>query len=214
MGGFRRFLKWGGWGRDCLLMCTEMVSSIVMYNFGVGHGGPYKSANLEGHQSNLLLWGSGWSWDVGEARTDTKVIHYYTTTSLILSLVGNFKLPEQATNFSQIQVKMNKLCHQIEDKLSIDLESCKIEDIRLFISEYDNLYEQLDYSFPNFIKNRVKSVYSGKKVLILLRLLSFPLRPCPWRTNLGRSMGRSTLMRVLVVDAGQRTRNSKHSWST
>ena len=85
--------------------------------------------------------------------------------SLILSLVGNFKLPEQATNFSQIQVKMNKLCHQIEDKLSIDLESCKIEDIRQFISEYDNLYEQLDYSFPKFIKNRVKSVYSGKKVL-------------------------------------------------
>jgi hypothetical protein len=86
-------------------------------------------------------------------------------TSLILSLVGNFKLPEQATNFAQIQVKMNKLCHQIEDKLSIDLESCKIEDIRQFISEYDALYEQLDYSFPTFIKNKVKKVYSGKKVL-------------------------------------------------
>ncbi len=88
-----------------------------------------------------------------------------TWTILILSLVGNVKLPEQTTNFSQIQVKMNKPCHQFEDKLSIDLESCKIEDISLFISEYDNLYEQLDYSFPNFIKNRVKSVYSGKKVL-------------------------------------------------
>ena len=86
-------------------------------------------------------------------------------TSLILSLVGNFKLPEQATNFAQIQVKMNKLTHQIEDKLTIDLESCKIEDIRHFISEYDALYEQLDYSFPNFIKNRVKKIYSGKKVL-------------------------------------------------
>ena len=34
--------------RDCLLMCTEPVSSIVMYNLGVGHGGPYISANLEG----------------------------------------------------------------------------------------------------------------------------------------------------------------------
>ena len=86
-------------------------------------------------------------------------------TSLILSLVGNFKLPEQATNFSQIQVKMNKLTHQIEDKLTIDLESCKIEDIRQFINEYDVLYEQLDYAFPNFIKNRVKKIYSGKKVL-------------------------------------------------
>ena len=86
-------------------------------------------------------------------------------TSLILSLVGNFKLPEQATNFSQIQVKMNKLTHQIEDKLTIDLDSCKIEDIRQFINDYDALYEQLDYAFPNFIKNRVKKIYSGKKVL-------------------------------------------------
>ena len=86
-------------------------------------------------------------------------------TSLILSLVANFKLPEQATNFSQIQVKMNKLTHQIEDKLTIDLDSCKIEDIRQFINDYDALYEQLDYAFPNFIKNRVKKIYSGKKVL-------------------------------------------------
>ena len=86
-------------------------------------------------------------------------------TSLILSLVGNFKLPEQATNFSQIQVKMNKLCHQIEDKLTIDLDSCKIEDIRHFINDYDALYEQLDYSFPNFIQSRIKKIYSGKKVL-------------------------------------------------
>ena len=86
-------------------------------------------------------------------------------TSLILSLVGNFKLPEQATNFAQIQVKMNSLCHKIEDKLTIDLESCKIEDIRHFINDYDALYEQLDYSFPNFIKSRVKKVYAGKKVL-------------------------------------------------
>ena len=58
-GWVRRFLKWVGWDRDCLFMCTEMVSSIVMSNLGVGPGGPYKSANLEGHQSNLLLWGSG-----------------------------------------------------------------------------------------------------------------------------------------------------------
>ena len=86
-------------------------------------------------------------------------------TSLILSLVGNFKLPEQCSNFSQLQLKFNKLCHQIEDRLSIDLENTNIEHIRAIINDYDALYEQLDYSFPNFIKNRVKKVYSGKKVL-------------------------------------------------
>jgi hypothetical protein len=58
---------------------------------------------------------------------------------------------------------MNKLCHQIEDKLTIDLESCNIEDIRHFINDYDTLYEQLDYSFPTFIKTRIKKLYSGKK---------------------------------------------------
>jgi hypothetical protein len=84
-------------------------------------------------------------------------------TSLILSLVGNFKLPEQATNFAQIQVKMNKLCHQIEDRLSIDLENTNIKHIRAIINDYDALYEQLDYSFPNFIKNRVKKYILEKK---------------------------------------------------
>jgi hypothetical protein len=47
--------------RDCLLMVwvgwvKKWSSSIVMYNLGDGHGGPYVFANLEGHQSNLLFW--------------------------------------------------------------------------------------------------------------------------------------------------------------
>jgi hypothetical protein len=88
-----------------------------------------------------------------------------TWTSLILSLVGNFKLTEQATNFKQMDIKMNKLIHKIEDFLSIDLESTKIEDVRAIFNEYDSLNESLDFPFPNFIKNRVKKIYSGKKTL-------------------------------------------------
>ena len=88
-----------------------------------------------------------------------------TWTSLILSLVGNFKLTEQATNFKQIEIKMNKLTHKIEDFLSLDLESTKIEDIRAIINEYDSLNESLDFPFPNFIKNRVKKVYKDKRTL-------------------------------------------------
>ena len=88
-----------------------------------------------------------------------------TWTSLILSIIGNFKLTEQATNFRSSNTKFNKLCHKIEDFLSIDLESTKIEDIRAIINEYDSLNESLDFTYPNFIKNRVKKIYSGKKVL-------------------------------------------------
>jgi hypothetical protein len=40
MGGLRRFVYYGMVGeRDCLFMGAEMVSSIVMYNLGVGPWG-------------------------------------------------------------------------------------------------------------------------------------------------------------------------------
>ncbi len=69
------------------------------------------------------------------------------------------------SNSNEIDIKMNKLTHKIEDFLSIDLESTKIEDIRAIINEYYSLNESLDFPFPNFIKNRVKKIYSGKKTL-------------------------------------------------
>lgn len=86
-------------------------------------------------------------------------------TSLILSLVGNFKLTEQSTNFKMVELKQNKLTHKIEDLLSLELESTKIEDIRQIINEYDALNESLDFPFPTFIKNRVKHVYKDKRTL-------------------------------------------------
>ena len=86
------------------------------------------------------------------------------TTATLLSLISNFKLTEQATNFKAIAIKQNKLCHKIEDLLTIDLENTTIEHIRAIISEYDNLNEQIDYQYPGFIKNRVKRTYNGHKV--------------------------------------------------
>lgn len=88
-----------------------------------------------------------------------------TATATILSLIGNFHLTEQAVNFKAISIKMTKLCHQIEDKLSIDVETCTVDNLRCFINEYDTLCEQLDYPFPNFIKQKVKKAYQNKMTL-------------------------------------------------
>jgi hypothetical protein len=87
------------------------------------------------------------------------------TTSLILTLIGNFKLTEKISNYRTIHFKMNKLCHQIEDRLTNDLDNTNVDHIRQFINEYDSLNEQNDYPFPGFIKNRVKRTYIGKKAL-------------------------------------------------
>ena len=87
------------------------------------------------------------------------------STSLILTLIGNFKLPEKIGNYRAIYIKMNKLCHNIEDKLTNDLDNTNSEHIRQFINEYDSLNENLDYPYPSFIKNRFKKTYEGKKTL-------------------------------------------------
>ena len=88
-----------------------------------------------------------------------------SATATILSLIGNFHLTEQAVNFKSISNKMTKLSHQIEDKLTIDLDSCTIDHIRAIINEYDALTEQIDYPYPTFIKNKVKKAYQNKMTL-------------------------------------------------
>lgn len=86
-------------------------------------------------------------------------------TALILSLISNFKLAEKTSNFKSIANKFNKVCHNIENKLTNDIDNITTEHITMFISEYDNLNESLEYSYPDFIKNRVKKKYTGVKTL-------------------------------------------------
>jgi hypothetical protein len=77
-------------------------------------------------------------------------------TVTILSLIGNFKLAERELSFRQAQIKMDKLYHQIEDKLLIDPSNCSIGDVRDIIKEYVIIYEHLDYPIPEFIRKNCK----------------------------------------------------------
>lgn len=86
-------------------------------------------------------------------------------TSLLLSIMGNFKLVEKQTNFKSIGLKFNKLCHSIENNLTNDIDNISIDQINNFITEYDNLNESLDFAFPDFIKTKISKRYYGKKAL-------------------------------------------------
>lgn len=86
-------------------------------------------------------------------------------TALILSLVSNFKIQEKIINFKNISIKMNKLCHLIEDKLTNGLEEITNEDIKQVIIDYDNINETLEYAYVHYIKERVKKRYLNVKSL-------------------------------------------------
>ena len=60
---------------------------------------------------------------------------------------------------------MNKLCHNIEDKLTNDYENLTTETIRNVISEYDSINETNEFMFISFIKKRITTRYKGKRIL-------------------------------------------------
>lgn len=86
------------------------------------------------------------------------------TTVFILGIVNNFKLDERISNFRSLSSKYIKLCHEIDDIISnnIEISHNKISDI---IKEYDYFNEQLDFTFPTNIKKTVVKAYNGKKTL-------------------------------------------------
>ena len=87
------------------------------------------------------------------------------STSLILSLVSNFKFTEKSAHFRSMNIKFTKLLHQIEDLLINDVEELNKESIKEVIADYDTLVEGLEYDFNGFIKNRVKNKYKDIKCL-------------------------------------------------
>jgi hypothetical protein len=58
-----------------------------------------------------------------------------------------------------------KISHCIEDKLHNNLESLTSSDVSNHIKEYDNLIEQIDFTFPTSIQKTVKKLYNNKKQL-------------------------------------------------
>ena len=85
-------------------------------------------------------------------------------TSLLLSLIGNFRIVEKASSFRNSGLKFNKLCHLIEDKLMNEDEVTN-ETIRQIILDYDNIYESLEFSYSTRSKDKCKKRFFGKRTL-------------------------------------------------
>ena len=99
---------------------------------------------------------------------DMKIVNIIlnASTSLILSLVSNFRFNERANNFKIASRKMNSLCHSIEDYIYNELdEEGNINMIRNFIKSYDDINESLDYSLINSIKNKITEKYKSSRTL-------------------------------------------------
>jgi len=90
------------------------------------------------------------------------IIIFNSSTGLILSLISNFKIYENIQHNHQLQIKFNKLCHQIDSKLTNEIETITSDYIQSIIENYDQIIESQEFSFPSKIKKRIKKQYEGK----------------------------------------------------
>lgn len=103
------------------------------------------------------------SFDGNEMKIPNIVIN--SLTAMIIGIINNFRINEKESNFKQLSCKFMKISHSIEDKLHNHLETLSGSDISNQIKEYDNLIEQIDFTFPASIQKTVKKLYKNKKQL-------------------------------------------------
>ena len=87
------------------------------------------------------------------------------SVAMIMAMIQNFKLSEKESIFKQINSKMTRHCHLIEDMLNNSLQTLDSEDVSKVILEYDNIIDMNEFTFPNHIKRNVTSIYKGKRAL-------------------------------------------------
>jgi isoleucyl-tRNA synthetase len=98
-----------------------------------------------------------------ELKTTNIIVNGMTT--IILSLLNNFKLTETLNNFKSNQIKYTKLLHKIEDSLIQNDDELTIESIRSYIVEYDNITESVEFDYPHHIKKSIKKRFINKRSL-------------------------------------------------
>lgn len=85
-----------------------------------------------------------------------------SSTGLVLGLINNFKIHENIQQFHQLQIKFNKLSHSIDSKLLNDINNISNEYITAVVDDYDQIYDGMDYNFPNHIKKRIKRQFQNQ----------------------------------------------------
>lgn len=86
--------------------------------------------------------------------------------TIILALINSYRINNRINSFNNSRIKFTKLNHLIESIVSKNtdgnIDKGIIENI---INEYDKLFEDISYQFPNHIRQKVIKKFGGVKKL-------------------------------------------------
>ena len=90
------------------------------------------------------------------------------SNALILALINSYKINDRVNNFKNNQIKFNKLHHIIESVIIKNGTTDEAIDkgiIESLINDYDKLWEEINYQFPQHIRKKVIKKYGGQRKL-------------------------------------------------
>mgnify|MGYP000446867193 CR=1 FL=1 len=86
--------------------------------------------------------------------------------TIILGLVNSYRLNDRINSFNNSRIKFTKLNHLIESvvnkHIDKDIDKVIVENI---INDYDKIFEDIQYQFPNHIRQKVIKKWGNKKKL-------------------------------------------------
>ena len=134
------------------------------------------SYNFYNHISNIFLFptilGSSILTCLNSSNVDTEKIKYTNiiingAITIILAITTQYKIHDRIGLFKSYQTKYIKLNHQIESILNTKKENeIVIDDVNTIVNKYDLLVEELQFNYPEHIKNRVIKRFKNTNITL------------------------------------------------
>jgi hypothetical protein len=109
---------------------------------------------------------------LNSSNIDTEKIKYTNiiingTITIILAITTQYKIHDRISLFKAYQSKYTKLNHHIESLLNSKKESeISNEDIISIVNKYDSLVDELYFTYPNHVRNKIIKKYEKTNITL------------------------------------------------
>lgn len=94
-------------------------------------------------------------------------------TGLTLALIGNFKINERVSLYKNINTKITKLNHRLEEYDVEKYSTVTKEKYTNLINEYESIIEQIEIPFPNKIKKQVYNKFKNTNLALPNSIIAY-----------------------------------------
>jgi len=134
------------------------------------------SYNFYNMINNILLFptilGSSILTCLNSSDVDTNNIKYINiivngSITIILAITTQYKIHDRISMFKSYQSKYTKLDHHIESIINSKSENAiSSEDIIAIVNKYDSLVDELSFTYPNHIRNKIIKKYQKTNITL------------------------------------------------